>query len=230
MGTSFDEYRSSYGDVVEQSISFSSLKHDFFLVAKADYLQRVITERGLRQGGRGISALDVGCGIGSLHRHLDGVVDTLAGCDISAESIARAEQDFPGNAYRSYEPTRLPYDDGVFDLAFASCVLHHVPPASWADFMAEMRRVLRPGGIACVIEHNPLNPLTRLAVFRCPFDEDAVLLRSGRTASLFRAAGFSDIRTEHILLMPSDRPMARRVERAFAALPFGAQYGCSARV
>ena len=39
-----------------------------------------------------------------------------------------------------------------------------------------MRRVVRPGGLLCIIEHNPFNPLTRLAVVRCEFDRDAVLL------------------------------------------------------
>lgn len=230
MGTVFDRYETSYGDVVERSISFSSLKHDFFLAAKADYLRRLIAERGLRGEGRMVSALDVGCGIGSLHSHLEGAFDELAGCDISAESIARAEKDRPGIAYRHYDPPRLPYENGAFDLAFASCVLHHVPPPAWPDFMRELRRVVRPGGVACIIEHNPLNPLTRLAVFRCPFDDDAVLLSARKTASLFRSAGFSDIHAEHILLMPSTRLAAKRVERALAALPLGAQYACSARV
>jgi hypothetical protein len=92
-----------------------------------------------------------------------------------------------------------------------------------------MRRVLRPRGIACIIEHNPWNPLTRLAVLRCPFDKDAVLLRARRVEALFRAAGFRQIRSEHILLLPWTGALAEKVERALAALPLGAQYACSAR-
>ncbi len=230
MSTLFDGYKTSYGDVVEQSINFSGLKHDFFLVAKADYLRRLVVARGLREGGRPVAALDVGCGIGSLHPYLEGTFDSLAGCDISEESIERARREQPGIEYTAYQPPRLPYEDGAFDLAFASCVLHHVPPANWLEFLAEMRRVVRPGGIACLIEHNPLNPLTRLAVFRCPFDEDAVLLSARTSRRLMREAGFSAIEDEHILLLPSARPLARRVERAFSSLPFGAQYATSARV
>jgi len=230
MGTTFDSYKATYGDVVEQSINFSSLKHNFFLAAKAEHLRRLIDERGLREGGRAVSALDVGCGIGSLHPHLDGIFDSLSGCDISAESIARASEERPGIDYRWYDPPRLPYDDGTFDLAFASCVVHHVPPDSWSKFLSEMRRVVRPGGVVSIIEHNPLNPLTRLAVFRCPFDEDAVLLSARKARRLLREAGFKDIRDEHILLLPSDRPLAKRIERAFSALPLGAQYAASASV
>lgn len=230
MGQLFDDYRGNYGNVVDDSISFSGLKHDFFLVAKANLLHRLVHERGLRQAGRPVSALDVGCGIGALHGHLGGVFDQLSGCDISAGSIARARSEHPDVAYKEYEAPNLPYEDGAFDLAFASCVLHHVPPPAWREFVGEMRRVVRPGGIACLIEHNPLNPLTRLAVFRCPFDEDAVLLSARKASGLFRDAGLSEIETEHILLLPSSNRLARGVEHAFRGLPLGAQYACSARV
>jgi SAM-dependent methyltransferase len=188
-----------------------------------------MVERRIEQGGAGVRALDVGCGIGSLHSPLKGVFASLNGCDVSEESVARARRDNPDLAYSACTSAALPYDDGVFDLAFASCVLHHVPPGAWYAFFREIRRVLRPGGLACIIEHNPWNPLTRLAVLRCPFDKDAVLLRARRVEALFRATGFSEIQSEHFLLLPRTGRLARRLERAFAPLPLGAQYACSAR-
>lgn len=230
MAELFDSYNSNYGQAVEGSIRFSGLGHDFFLVAKADLLRRLVVERRLRRGGAAVRALDIGCGVGSLHPYLDGAFDSLDGCDVSEQSILRAGQDNPGVTYRACRSPSLPYEDGAFDLAFASCVVHHVPPSSWSDFLLELRRVVRPGGVACIIEHNPYNPLTRLAVFRCPFDHDAVLLNAANAASLFRETRFRDIRSEHFLLLPSARPFARRVERALASLPLGAQYACSAQV
>ncbi len=230
MATLFDDYKTSYGDEVQRSVEFSGLKHDFFLVAKADYLRRLVDERGLRAGGRRVAALDVGCGIGALHPYLDGIFDTLSGCDISQESIDRARAERPQIEYRHYLPNRLPFGDASFDIAFASCVLHHVPPEHWQEFIAEMKRVVRPGGVVAIIEHNPLNPLTRLAVLRCPFDEDAVLLSSRRTRKLLEGAGLHEQKDEHILLLPSDKPLPRRIERMFSRLPIGAQYVSSARV
>ncbi|MER9298583.1 class I SAM-dependent methyltransferase [Mesorhizobium sp. M0621] len=230
MSQLFDSYKASYGEAVEGSIRFSGLKHEFFLAAKADLLRRLVTERRLRRGGAIVRALDVGCGVGSLHPYLDGVFERLDGCDVSQESILRASEHNPDVVYKTCGALRLPYDDSVFDLAFASCVVHHVSPASWLDFFREMRRVVRPGGVACIIEHNPYNPLTRLAVFRCPFDQDAVLLNAVKAAALFRQAGFRDVRYEHFLLLPSARRFARYLERALAPLPLGAQYACSARV
>ncbi|RUT98939.1 class I SAM-dependent methyltransferase [Mesorhizobium sp. USDA-HM6] len=222
----FDRYKSSYGEVVEGSIRFSGLRHDFFLRAKAALLRRLVVEHQLRQGSSGVRALDVGCGVGSLHPYLEDAFDRVDGCDVSKESLSRAIRGNPHVVYRACTTSRLPYKDGTFDLAFASCVVHHVPPASWRDFFREMHRIVRRGGLACIIEHNPYNPLTRMAVLRCPFDKDAVLLSASKTASLLKQAGFSDIGCEHFLLLPSARPFARRLERAFAGLPLGAQYAC----
>lgn len=224
----FDAYRASYQDVVAGSIGFSGLKHDFFMQAKADLIERRLSgERGL-EPGRKLRALDIGCGIGTMHPFVRSLFATIDGCDISSESIERARRDNPDVRYRAYSGERLPYDDHVFDFVFTVCVVHHVPPQQWPDFFTEMRRVLTPGGLACVIEHNPLNPATRLAVLRCPFDEDAVLLRSGTLGLLLANAGFRDISSEFFCLLPTAGPTARRIERALSGLPAGAQYACFA--
>jgi SAM-dependent methyltransferase len=103
-------------------------------------------------------------------------------------------------------------------------VLHHVAPAEWAHFMSEMRRVVRPGGLICVIEHNPLNPLTRVAVARCEFDRDAVLLGAGAARQLMAAGGLREIGARYFLLLPWEAKLARRIEGAFSNVPLGAQY------
>jgi hypothetical protein len=53
--------------------------------------------------------------------------------------------------------------------------------------MKEIQRVLRPGGVFSLIEHNPLNPVTRLIVSRTPVDGNAKLLTASghATAHLF---------------------------------------------
>ena len=117
-----------------------------------------------------------------------------------------------------------PLAGGRYDMTLAVCTLHHVPPPEWRGFVADMVRVTRPGGLVCIIEHNPLNPLTLLAVNRCPFDADAVLLRSGRTKALLSDAGAKDIATRFFLMLPTRAPIARRVEGMFVRLPLGAQY------
>jgi SAM-dependent methyltransferase len=148
----------------------------------------------------------------------------ICGADVSAASIAQARIRNPGVEYEAYAGETLPYDNATFDLSLAICVLHHVPPSQWACFLREMRRVVRPGGLVCLIEHNPLNPLTRLAVSRCEFDRDAVLLNAGQTRALMADAGLHDARSHYFLLLPSAAPLARRVEHSLWHVPLGAQY------
>jgi SAM-dependent methyltransferase len=142
----------------------------------------------------------------------------------SPAALDRARQDNPGVVYRLSNGNRLPWQQHQFDCALAVCVVHHVPPSEWTAFVAEMRRVVRPGGLLVLIEHNPWNPLTRLAVFRCPFDEDAVLLGARKARELLRGAGCSAIESRHFALLPSRRTAARRIEWLLQNAPLGAQY------
>jgi ubiquinone/menaquinone biosynthesis C-methylase UbiE len=225
MTTTFDDCAQRYSDEVQSSIAFSGLRQDFFLEAKVDVLARVL--RAHFGAGKPATMLDVGCGIGLLHSRLAALCETLVAADTSAASIAQARRSNPGVAYSVIDGS-LPYRDATFDVVLAVCVVHHVPPGDWDAFVGEMHRVTRKGGLICVIEHNPLNPLTRLAVSRCSFDADAVLLRAGRTRALLERAGGSAIRTEFFLTLPSRRPFAVSVERWLRRLPFGAQYFVSA--
>ena len=168
--------------------------------------------------------LDVGCGVGSLHPLLRGTVGRLSGIDVSSASIAQARAENGDVDYRAFDGRSFPFDDAGFDLVTAICVLHHVAPAEWTHFMNEMRRVVRPGGLICVIEHNPLNPLTRLAVARCEFDRDAVLFGAGRARKLMAAGGLREIGSRHFLLLPWETKSARLVEGALGNVPLGAQY------
>jgi hypothetical protein len=90
--------------------------------------------------------------------------------------------------------------------------------------MNELRRVVRPGGLVAVIEHNPFNPLTKLAVSRCEFDRDAVLLRAAKTERLMKGAGLLSVESDYFLFFPFKAGIAQRTERAIRKLPLGAQY------
>jgi SAM-dependent methyltransferase len=217
----FDAYHKSYGDEVQSSIDFSGLSHGFFLSAKAAVIGEAVAAHF---GARKPDVLDVGCGVGALHPHMRGHCARLSGSDVSANSLARARADNADNEYRLGDGASLPYEDASFDLVLTVCVLHHVTPRDWPTFVREMRRVSRPGGLVCVIEHNPFNPLTRHSVARCDFDRDAVLLRARKVEQLMAQAGLRAVETRNFLFLPSAAPLARRVERWLARLPLGAQY------
>jgi SAM-dependent methyltransferase len=222
----FDAHADSYQEAVERSIAFAGQELEFFTRTKAEHLLAV-AERHLGPPA-GLRMLDVGCGVGTTDRFLGGVVGELHGVDTSAEAIERARRTNPGVDYRAYAGERLPYRDQSFDVAFAICVVHHVPVAQWHAFASEMARVLRPRGIAAIFEHNPHNPLTRRVVSNCVFDEDAVLLRRRRAAGLLRSTGLERCEDRYIAFLPFGGRAVAPVERALGRVPLGAQYYVSA--
>jgi len=218
----FDSYKDTYSEAVDASVSFTGLSTDFFTRVKAEYIVDVTQAR--RGAPAMLLALDVGCGVGNYHQLLTPHFKALSGVDISGACVATAQGRNPGVDYKVYDGENLPYESGEFDVAFTICVMHHVPPSQWQKFADEMRRVLKPGGLALVFEHNPRNPLTMRAVNQCPFDADAVLLRSEKTEGLLREAGFSSIETRYILSVPPMNGVLRRVDQLFSRIPFGGQY------
>jgi ubiquinone/menaquinone biosynthesis C-methylase UbiE len=223
----FDAYEDTYRETVQDAIAFSGQSHEYFTRAKVRELLHELRRIG---DPSHLRVLDVGCGVGETDALLAAEVRELHGVDVSEGSIRRAREANPGVEYRSYAGERLPYGDATHDAAFAICVMHHVPPAEWPAFMAEMARVVRPGGLVCVFEHNPLNPLTRRVVANCAFDEDAVLLSRRRVGALARGAGLHDVRARDILFLPFGGDRLAGVERALGRIPLGAQHCVAARV
>jgi SAM-dependent methyltransferase len=218
----FDAYSSSYDDEVNRSLAFTGLKVDYFTQVKAGYLIDLL--HGHFGQTAGLDLVDVGCGVGNYHSLLGSRLRSLSGADLSAECLAVAEQRNPGVAYRQYDGGRLPFGDDQFDAAVTICVMHHVPPAQWPAFAAEMRRVVRPGGLVTVFEHNPLNPLTRRVVSNCDFDADAVLLTQRRVRQLLAGAGLQRVRSRAILSLPTMGAISRKLDLALGRLGLGAQY------
>lgn len=218
----FDAFSDTYDRLVNEAISFSGLKVDFFARVKANYLLDLMAAHFADT--KALSLLDIGCGVGNYHPLLIDRVGSITGVDVSKASLAEASRRNPAMRYDAYDGSVLPYADGSFDVAFTICVMHHVDPAQWSNFASEMRRVIRPGGLAVVFEHNPRNPLTRRIVTDCTFDENAVLLPAAKTRELLTGAGFRSIEIRHILAIPAANRLLRYIDLLFGRLPLGAQY------
>lgn len=224
----FDRYNESYDDAVNRAIAFSGQKVEAFTRAKAHDLLRTIASHF--DSPRGLNLLDVGCGIGNYHSFLTPAVGSVSGVDVSSACIAKAQQRNPTVSYSVYGGDRLPYQDGQFDVTFCVCVIHHVPPDRWQQFINEMRRVTRTGGVIVVYEHNPKNPFTRKVVRDCEFDRDAVLLTMAQSRSLLEGAGCASVTTSSILTLPPIVDFIEKLDALFARLPFGSQYRAIGRV
>jgi len=224
----FDRYRETYDRAVNRAIAFSGQKVESFTRAKARDLLRTISSRFGSPSE--LNLLDVGCGIGNYHPFLTPVVGSVSGVDVSRACIAKARERNSTVTYSVYDGDRLPYPDREFDVTFCVCVLHHVPPIRWPQFVTEMQRVTRPGGLIVVYEHNPKNPLTRKVVRDCEFDRDAVLLTMRQTRELLQNAGCSEVTVRSILTLPPAGSFVEEIDRLFASLPFGTQYRAVGRV
>jgi SAM-dependent methyltransferase len=223
---SFDEHAQTYRGSVERSIAFAKVDHMHVTARKVDHLFGLCTR--LVGPPREQYLLDVGCGVGVTDSLLVGNVGRLDGIDTSAESVARAAELNPTAHYTSFDGAVFPLADASVDVAFAICVLHHVPPEQRAGFANELRRVVKPGGVVAIFEHNPLNPMTRVAVSRCELDDDAILSGRRRTARLLEGAGLRVEDGAYIIFTRSPR-WAPRADRMLGWCPVGAQYYVAAR-
>ena len=222
MSSQFDQYKDSYVKSVEVSVSFSGKGHRFFTQVKARELLNSL--RRLKGETQTLSILDVGCGTGATDEFLVGEFNQVSGTDVSEGVLETARKNQPSVLYKFYDGRTLPFADASFDVSFTICVMHHVPPTHWSAFIAEMKRVTKPGGLCYVFEHNPLNPLTRKAVRDCEFDQDAVLLNKARVRELFQEVDLEIQEERYILFAPIEGELIRRAESMLRWLPIGAQY------
>lgn len=154
---------------------------------------------------RGERILEIGCGAGLLLREIGlatGPHGLAAGIDVSADQIAAAARlcaGVPGAAPQVGDARRLPWPDAVFDAAVAVQVVEYIAEAEAA--LAELRRVLKPGGrLLCLATnwdstfwHGPDAALT--ATLRAAWEGHAAHPNlPARIAPMLARSGFAGIR------------------------------------
>jgi len=222
--TEFDRFADEYKALHRENIAVSGETPDYFAEYKMRDMARVIADFRTDAAGR---FLDFGTGVGAsvpfFRRHVP--AGRLTCVDVSLASLAIGMANFAADAdFVAFDGARLPFADATFAGAFSACVFHHIPALEHVRLLAEIRRVLRPGGCVMVYEHNPWNPLTRRAVDTCPFDENAVLIPARLLRTRVVAAGFTRSAIRYRVFVPGALARLRAIERRLTWLPFGAQY------
>lgn len=107
----------------------------------------------------GRSVLDFGCNDGYGTRLLAKHAARVVGVDVSPVAIAAARAGDPIGDLRFelLEGPHTPFEDGEFDLVVSFQVIEHVRDHD--AYLAEIRRVLRPGGLAVLTTPNALQRL-----------------------------------------------------------------------
>lgn len=102
------------------------------------------------RGRRGLVALDVGCGAGGTIGRLAArpEIARVIGLDPGATALAHARRQASGLVRG--DALALPLPAASVDLVTCFDVLQHLPPGGDRRAAAELRRVLRPGGVALI--------------------------------------------------------------------------------
>ncbi len=146
----------------------------------------------------GERVLDVGCGPGSLTipaARKVGKEGKTTGIDASPEMIEVARRKAGKQNldidFQVAPIEALPFGDGEFDVVLSSLMLHHLPDDVKAQGLAEIIRVLKPGGRLIAIDlagsHSPASLLMSLFGHRMPRDY------VDRLQEMMRAAGFESV-------------------------------------
>ena len=161
-------------------------------------LERALAE-SLPASGAGLVAVDVGCGTG---HHLRGLVArgfAVAGVDGSAEMLAQARREVPDAELHQAGVEALPFAPDSFDLALCIEVLRYLPDPG--PCLAEIARVLRPGGV-CITTAAPrfsangyalVNRLALVAPVAGLVRLKQYFTTPSELQDRFEAAGFTDV-------------------------------------
>ena len=148
----------------------------------------------------GEQVLDVGCGTGTLAMevaHRVGRAGRVAGIDPSVQQIARARS----KAARRNIPIdfqigvieQLSFPDQTFDVVLSTLMMHHLPTPLKRQGLAEIARVLKPGGRLVIADFKRKQERQGQAA---RFHAGGSSMQD--LAALVSDAGFSEVETEEI--------------------------------
>ena len=156
--------------------------------------------RGFVGSQSSLQILEVGCGTGHWLEVLQALGIHLTGLDFSARMLAQAQMRLSGIPLVQGTAEQLPWPAGSFDRMFCINAIHHFD--NKPTFLAEARRVLRPGGMLLSVGLDPHSGMDKWHIYDY-FKESLEIDRQRFPASSslrtwMREAGFQDCTTQEV--------------------------------
>lgn len=138
------------------------------LIALADYINP------------GDRVLDLACGNGRLYQLIEKKSTpekpvTYLGVDFSEELLNKARENWAEAEFSLGTMTDIPCEDNEFDIIFCLAAFHHLPDNdSRKKAIAEMKRVLKPGGRLIMTNWNLYNDWVKEKIKEDKFEVDSI--------------------------------------------------------
>ena len=131
---------------------------------------------------QGQHILDWGCGPGRVIRHLPAAIGggcRYTGTDANAQSVAWCRAHLPGLEFLHNEMSPpLAAGAGAFDAAYGISIFTHLSAPNHERWLAELLRVLRPGGVLLLTTHGAAFRAILTAAERARFDAGHLVERA----------------------------------------------------
>jgi 2-polyprenyl-3-methyl-5-hydroxy-6-metoxy-1,4-benzoquinol methylase len=211
---------------IERVSGFGANAYNYFCNGASDQNRFVLAaaDHGILASSEAVDVLDWGCGCGRLTRWFAATgKGRYVGIDIDDENVAWCRDNLSGASFETvplYPPTRL--DSSSFDLVIGNSVLTHLAQPTMEKWLAEIRRLVKPGGLALLSYHGDFSnayfvsrygdAMRRIldtgiyddlmgkemeGVLPDPTYYRQTYMSDSRAADMFRAAGFG-IETVHV--------------------------------
>jgi ubiquinone/menaquinone biosynthesis C-methylase UbiE len=171
----------------------------------ADIYRKMASLAWERSGGG--RALDLGCGSGTQATCLLEAGFAVVAADLSSEGVRVARETIRGAGHHANvmnaDAERIPIQDGAIDACTCGLLLHHFTELD--AVAAELKRIVRPGGVVVALDANAHNPPTWMflnVVHRLKplggLTPNQRALRTSEIREVFGRHGFEDFHFESV--------------------------------
>lgn len=173
------------GILIRRPTWYDVMNRLLFLGRECHFRERTVDLAAIT---RGHTVLDVGCGTGNLTMAAKvraGYDGAVYGIDAALEMIQKAERKAAENQldihYQGGLIEDIPFPDNKFDVVVSSLMLHHLPKDLKRQGIAEISRVLKPGGRFVAVDLDPPLVGNLKIVVEAMRHYDFTEIRRGRT-------------------------------------------------